>query len=185
MSAKLGAVTLVVAAAFLAPVARQPSDFCVARTAVIAAPPAVVFAQITDLRRWVAWSPYEALDPDLRRTYAGPASGVGAVYHWAGNAKAGAGRMTVIESVPGARVVLKVELTRPFAVTNQSEVQLAGVPGGTAVTWVMRGHDNLIFRAFARLVNRDELVGNELSHGLAALAGIVETTMASALVAAH
>ena len=42
----------------------QPDDYRLTRTAVIAAPPATVFAQVNDLRKWDDWSPWAKLDPE-------------------------------------------------------------------------------------------------------------------------
>ena len=81
-------------------VALQPSDFRVVRSTTIAAPPAAVFAQVNDFRRWEAWNPWGKIDPAMKHSYEGPASGVGAVYHWAGNNEVGEGRMTIVESRP-------------------------------------------------------------------------------------
>ena len=48
------------------------------------------------LHQWTRWSPWEDVDPDLHRAYSGAEEGVGAVYAWSGNRKAGAGRMEII-----------------------------------------------------------------------------------------
>ena len=64
----LAGLVLVIAVA----AAVRPAEFHIARTATIAAPPAVVFAQVNDLHQWEAWSPYQKLDPAMRQTYAGP-----------------------------------------------------------------------------------------------------------------
>jgi Polyketide cyclase / dehydrase and lipid transport len=62
---------------FIAMVALQPADFRVQRSALIAAPTQAVFAQVNDFHNWRAWSPWEKLDPQLRRTYEGPQAGTG------------------------------------------------------------------------------------------------------------
>ena len=67
------------------------STYTVERTERIAAPPDAVRERIIDLRRWQTWSPWEGLDPELRRTSGGAASGVGAWYEWDGNRNAGKG----------------------------------------------------------------------------------------------
>ena len=68
------------------------------REATIPAPRDAVYALLVDFHRWTEWSPWEDLDPDLYRTYSGPPSGVGAVYEWVGNRKAGAGRMEITDA---------------------------------------------------------------------------------------
>src|SRR5688572_21946770 len=69
----------------------------VTRSGKIAAPPAVVFAQVNDFDKWEAWSPWAKIDPAMKKTIEGPA-GVGASYHWVGNSDVGEGRMTITES---------------------------------------------------------------------------------------
>ena len=67
---------------FLIYVSMQPGVFRVTRSATIAAPPAQVFPHINDFHNWAAWSPWEKLDPAMKKTFSGPASGVGAVHEW-------------------------------------------------------------------------------------------------------
>ncbi len=90
------AVLLIVFVVF---VLMRPSEFRITRTATIAAPPAAVFAQVNDFHNWMAWSPWEKLDPALKRTYAGASAGTGAIYSWAGNKQVGEGRMTLLERI--------------------------------------------------------------------------------------
>lgn len=52
----IGLAAIVLVFAFV--VALLPSDFRVARSATIAAPPAVVFSQVNDFHKWMAWSPW-------------------------------------------------------------------------------------------------------------------------------
>jgi len=81
-------------------VAMQPSEFWVERTATIAAPPADVFAQVNDLHKWDAWSPWAKLDPNAKIAFEGPEAGQGAAMSWAGNDKVGEGKMTGLNASP-------------------------------------------------------------------------------------
>jgi len=67
-------------AALLGFAATKPGTFRVLRTK--SAPPEKVFALINDFGRWGSRSPYEKLDPIMKRTYSGAANGKGAVYAW-------------------------------------------------------------------------------------------------------
>ena len=96
----------------------QPDEFVVERSATLAAPAAAVFAKVNDFHKWTEWSPWEKLDPNLKRTYAGNESGVGAIYTWAGNGKAGEGRMTILESKPAESILLRLEFFKPFKATT-------------------------------------------------------------------
>jgi hypothetical protein len=63
--------------------ASQPDTFTVSRTATINAAPEKIFPFLNDFNMWGRWSPYEKLDPAMRRAIAGASSGVGAAYAWA------------------------------------------------------------------------------------------------------
>jgi hypothetical protein len=95
-------------------IALQPSDFRVARSAVIAAPPAAAFAQVNDFRRWEAWNPWGKIDPAMKHSYEGPPSGVGTVYRWAGNNEVGEGRMTIVESRPTDLIRIQLDSSGPM-----------------------------------------------------------------------
>src|SRR5207244_494994 len=49
------AIALALLAGFIA---TRPSEFQVARSTTIAAPPSAVFTQVNELRKWKAWSPW-------------------------------------------------------------------------------------------------------------------------------
>ena len=108
----LGLVALVLIAAAL-----KPADFRVTRHAVISAPPAAVFAHVNEFRQWLGWSPWEKVDPALKRTYEGPSAGIGAVYSWEGDKNVGSGRMTILESRPGELIRIKLEFFKPMALS--------------------------------------------------------------------
>ena len=72
--------------------------FTVERSATVDAPAESIYPHIADFHRWTSWSPWEGVDPDLRRSYTGPESGIGAKYAWSGNRKAGRGSMEIVRA---------------------------------------------------------------------------------------
>ncbi|HEV7707120.1 MAG TPA: SRPBCC family protein, partial [Asanoa sp.] len=70
--------------------------YTVSRSIDIAAPPARIYPKIADFHNWTQWSPWEDMDPDIKREYSGAESGLGAAYAWSGNTKAGKGRMEIV-----------------------------------------------------------------------------------------
>src|SRR5215831_1484633 len=109
------------AAVLVAVVAMQPSNFNVSRSATVAASPADVFARVQDLHQWESWSPWEKIDPAMKRVYEGPQTGTGSVYRWAGNGKVGQGSMTITETAPNQLVRLRLDFLKPFKGTNIAE----------------------------------------------------------------
>jgi hypothetical protein len=169
------AISLAIALGVLiAVIATRPATFRLQRSTTIAAPAEVVFAQINDFRKWGTWSPWEKIDPNLKRTYGGAASGVGADYAWAGNNQVGEGRMTITASQPNERIAIRLEFLAPFAATNEAEFTLKPAPGGVGVTWSMSGNNNFVAKAFSLFVDMDSLVGKDFEAGLAALKSVAE-----------
>src|SRR4051812_49162352 len=120
---------------FVIIVATRPSEFCVTRTATIAAPPAVVFAQVNDLHKWETWAIWAKVDPTAKITFDGPSAGTGAGYDWVGNSKVGEGHMTISESRPADLIRLRLDFRKPFAGTNIAEFTFKPEGSQTMVTW--------------------------------------------------
>lgn len=59
-----------------------PRHVTIARSTVIEAPPADVFAEVNSLQRFNTWSPWTAIDPDAQYTFSGPDEGVGNAMVW-------------------------------------------------------------------------------------------------------
>jgi len=166
--------TAVVLVALVAYVATQPGEFSVSRSATFAAPAPAVFAQVNELKKWEAWSPWAKKDPQAKQSYAGPAAGAGASMSWVGNKEVGEGRMTIVDSSPNALVRFKLEFFKPFAATNSAEFSFKEEGGRTALTWSMRGQNNFIGKAMCLVFDMDKMVGGDFEAGLAGIKAIVE-----------
>ena len=165
----------VIVVVFIVIVALQPSDFRVARSATISAPPPAVFAQVNDFHKWEAWNPWGKIDPAMKQTYEGAAAGVGQIYSWVGNSQVGAGRMTITESHPSDLVRIKLEFFKPFSGTNTAELTFKPEGNQTAVTWSMSGTKTFMHKAVHLFMNMDKMVGGQFEKGLADLKSIVES----------
>lgn len=154
----------------------KPGTFRVQRTRRIQAPPEAIFALIEDFRRWPAWSPYEKLDPEMRKTYSGPATGRGSVYQWQGNRKAGEGRMEIVETVPSSVVRIQLDFLKPFEGHNTAEFTLVPEGDATLVTWAMFGPLTLMARVMSVFCSMDRLMGKEFETGLENLGAAASRT---------
>ena len=176
MFKKVLLVVLALAAILAIVIQLQPATFRVARTASIVAPPEKVFAWINDFHNWDAWSPWTRLDPNLKATFSGPASGAGAVYAWSGNSNVGEGRMTIESADPGRHVGIRLEFIKPFASAAQTEFLLAPQAGATRVTWSMSGDNNFLSKAMCLFTGgMDKIIGPDFEKGLAQLKRTVES----------
>jgi hypothetical protein len=174
MLVKILIALAVVVAGLVVVIALQPADFRVSRTATIAAPAPVVFAQVNDFHNWTAWSPWAKLDPTMKQTYEGAAAGPGAVYAWVGNREVGEGRMTIVESRPSDLIRVKLDFVKPFAGTSVAEFTFRPEGDRTAVTWTMTGEKNFVAKAIHLVMNMDRMIGDQFDKGLAAMKTVAE-----------
>ena len=174
MLKKILAVIAVIVLVFVIIVALQPAEFHVARTATVTAPAEVVFAQVNELKKWDSWSPWVKLDPAMKQSYEGPASGTGAISRWAGNNQVGEGSMTITESRPNELIRLNLEFIKPMAGTSTAEFSFKPEGSRTTVTWSMSGKNNFIAKAMCLFMNMDKMVGGDFEKGLTSLKAIVE-----------
>ena len=154
--------------------ATRPDTFSVQRTTTIHAPADKVFPMINDFHRWGEWSPWEKLDPAMRRTFSGSPAGKGSVYTWEGNSKVGAGRMEILESSPSSKLLIKLDFIKPFEGHNTAEYTL--VPSGdtTQVTWAMYGPAPYVSKLMGVFVSMDSMIGKDFEAGLANLKAAAE-----------
>lgn len=160
---------------FVIVVALQPADFRVARSATIAAPPAVVFGHVNDLHLWEAWSPWARLDPNAKNTFDGPPTGKGAKMSWSGNNEVGEGAMTITESRPSEFVGFLLEFKKPFVATNTADFTFKPDGDKTVVTWGMSGTNSFMFKAVGLFMNCDKMLGPQFEKGLADLKTVAES----------
>ncbi|MGQ0845261.1 MAG: SRPBCC family protein [Sporichthyaceae bacterium] len=149
--------------------------FTVARETTVAAPPERVYAEIVDLRRWQAWSPWEGIDPDLKREYTGAATGTGAVYAWTGNRKVGQGRMEIVEATAPSKVKIDLQFLKPFKARNETVFDVVPDGAGSRVVWTMTGKKTLMTKAMGVFKSMDDLVGRDFERGLATLKATAES----------
>jgi uncharacterized protein YndB with AHSA1/START domain len=169
MALQIGIGVLALIALLVVLISMRPARFRIARSAQLTASAERVFSLLNDFHEWAKWSPWEKLDPAMKKTFTGPEAGKGATYSWLGNNKAGEGRMTILESKPSELVVLGLEFIKPFAAKNQTTFKLSPSAGGTEVQWIMEGERNFSGKAFDLFVNMDKLLGKDFEEGLANL----------------
>jgi hypothetical protein len=168
------AVIVVVLVIVLMMAASKPDTFRVERTATIKADPGKIFSFINDFHNWIAWSPYEKLDPNMQKTFTGAASGKGAVYEWKGNNKAGTGRMEILESTASSKIVIKLDFLKPFEGHNTSEFTMSPRGNTTEVSWAVYGPSPFMMKIMHVFMNMDQLMGKDFEAGLANLKTIAE-----------
>ena len=158
----------------LAYAATKPDSYTVSRSQVINAPAEQLYAIINTPREFERWSPYQARDPQLKNTYSGPASGVGARVEFAGNNQVGEGTVEIVGSTAPSEVKMRLTMVRPFSAINDVTYSIKPDAGGTEVTWAMAGPTPFVSKLMQVFVNMDTMIGKDFEEGLANLKTLAE-----------
>jgi hypothetical protein len=170
----VGVVLLAAIAIILGLAAAKPDTFTVTRHIEIQAPPETIHPLVADFRNWTSWSPWEGLDPTMRRTYSGAQSGVGSVYAWDGNDQVGAGRMEIVGMSPPRDIAIQLDFVRPFESANQTRFMLEPRGDSTKVIWQMSGPMPFISKIMSVFVSMDSMIGPDFEKGLARIKALAE-----------
>jgi uncharacterized protein YndB with AHSA1/START domain len=168
------AIIAVLVVAVLIYAATRPDSFRIERSTSIKAPPEKIFSLLNSFHQWEAWSPWEKVDPAIKRTYSGAESGRGAVYAWQGNKNIGQGRMEIVESTPNSRLVIKIDFLKPFEAHNTVEFTLAPQGDSAKVTHAMFGPSPFISKVMGLFFNMEKMVGPKFEEGLASVKALAE-----------
>jgi hypothetical protein len=145
----------------------------VERSIVMEAPPAAILPLINDfVKGWTQWNPF--VEPGMKITYEGNASGVGAISKWFRGREEG--RMEITES--GATgIVYSIGMNNGFTMIGRILLEPQG--GSTRVTWSDDGEvGNPFFRIMVLLMKG--MIGGKLAQGLANMKKVVEKSPVAA-----
>jgi hypothetical protein len=173
MLKKIAVVVAVLIAGVLVFAATKPDTFRVQRSASIKAPPEKIAAVLGDFHAWQAWSPWEKMDPAMKRSYSGAEKGKGAAYAWEGNGKVGQGRMEITDAA-ASRVALNLDFIKPFEAHNKVVFTLTPKGDATEVNWAMQGPVPYMAKIVHVFMDMDSMVGKDFEAGLANLKTITE-----------
>lgn len=157
----------------------QPSEFAVKRSLAIAASPQALFDQVNDHRKFLVWNPWLKLDPNVKTTFSGPATGVGSVCSWQGNSDVGAGSSTITETKPGELVRLRMDWKEPMEGVSTVDFTFKPEGGKTVVTWHMYGPQKYLGKVMCLFMSMEKMVGGQFEVGLANLKTIAEGSAAN------
>jgi len=171
---KIIAIVVVLITALLIFAATKPGRFRVERKARIKTSPEKIFPLIDDFHKWGDWSPWEKLDPAMKRIYSGADSGKGSGYAWEGNNKVGKGRMEITDASPPSRVIIKLDFEKPMEGHSVAEFTLEGKGDSTIVTWAMFGTNPYLAKVISIFISMDKMIGRDFEAGLDNLKAVSE-----------
>lgn len=174
MLKKIALAVLAIIVIILGMAAMKPDTFTVKRVVSIKAPPEKIAALVTDFHQWASWSPWEHLDPAMKRTFSGAPAGKGAVYEWEGNKDVGKGRMEILDAATPAKTVIKLDFLQPFESHNTTEFTLVPQGDMTQVSWDMSGPMPFISKIMSVFASMDSMIGKDFEKGLANMKAAAE-----------
>jgi hypothetical protein len=162
-------------------IATRPDTYSVERSIVMSAPAKVPFALVADFNQWPQWSPWEKLDPAMKKEIGGEPRKAGHTYHWSSTKDdVGEGRMTIEEAPEFEKIAIKLEFIKPWQATNPTTFTFAPEGTGTKVVWRMDGTHNFMSKAMSLAMSMDAMVGKDFEKGLAEMKTVSEAEAAKA-----
>ena len=174
MLKKLALAVFAIIVVILGMAAMKPDTFAVKRVVSIKAPPEKIAVLVTDFHQWGSWSPWEKLDPAMKRTFTGAPAGKGAIYEWEGNKDVGKGRMEILDVSTPAKTVIKLDFLQPFESHNTTVFTLVPQGGETQVSWDMTGPMPFLTKIMSVFTSMDAMIGKDFEKGLANMKAIAE-----------
>lgn len=141
----------------------QPDSFRVERSTVINAPKERLIAILTNLHRGAEWSPFEK-GLKMKKTFTGPATGIGSALDWDGGRQIGAGKLTIADVTP-SRIVLNLDMTKPMKASNIVEYTFELQGDGTRMTWSIHGPMTMMSKVMGLFMNMDKMCGDQFEKG--------------------
>lgn len=142
-----------------------PSRYRVERSVVIDSRPETIFAHINTLKHWPDWTAWTvARYPDMKYSFAGPASGVGASYNWEGKSS-GSGDLKITNVDLNKRLDYELNFEHGKHLSTGAIV-IEPQDGRSKVTWFNEGDLgwNPVSRVFGLMMDR--MMGPDLEEGL-------------------
>lgn len=156
-----------------------PDTYRVERSATIAAPTESVYAHVSSLGAMDKWSPWNAYDPNMKKTLEGTDGTVGATQSWEGNSDVGKGAQRIDSLAPNTLVRTHLMFKEPMESECDALVELTPAGDSTKVTWAMVGENNFLSKVISKFMDMDAMIGKDFEAGLAMLKTQVETDEAA------
>lgn len=175
MILKIVAGVVAVLLIFLGYVATRNGQFRYERSGVIQAPAEKIFPYISDLKKGELWSPYEKVDPKMKKTFKGLDAQPGSIMEFEGNSDVGAGNLEILKIVPNDSVEIRLTMTKPFYGQNLIQYKLTPEGSGTRFSWTMSGDGGFMGKLMSVLIDCEKMIAGQFESGIANLKAVVES----------
>ncbi|MBP9208714.1 MAG: SRPBCC family protein [Saprospiraceae bacterium] len=180
---KIFVLLLLLVAAYLVAAFLGKSSYRVEREKVVEAPSSLVYNQVSILRNWSNWSPWQEKDPSMQLRFEGQDGQTGATMHWEGDKKlSGKGFITIEKLESPTSVGYVLAFVEPFTskssggFTFQQEAE-----NRTRVKWQDTWDIPFAFRPLMMFMDMDKQVGPDFERGLTRMDSVCRTFYAEGL----
>lgn len=151
-----------------------PKETRVERTVRINAKDSLIMSKIANFYEFKHYSPWQALDPNMKQEFGGNPNTVGHWLRWESD-KAGVGKLIITRIENYKQVEMDLLFEKPFKSNNKSYFTIVPNAQGNDVTWGYYGKNDFISKIFTLFMNMDKMIGNDYEKGLNNLKAICET----------
>ncbi|WP_257666269.1 SRPBCC family protein [Parapedobacter tibetensis] len=150
-------------------------DYAVEREVTINKPKQEVFDYVKYLKNQDNYSKWASMDPNMKKSYRGTDGTVGFVSAWEGNKDVGKGEQEIKKIAEGERIDYELHFIEPWESISPSYMATERVSENqTKVKWGFSGRMDYPMNIMLVFMDMDDMIGDDLSSGLASLKRILE-----------
>jgi polyketide cyclase/dehydrase/lipid transport protein len=158
---------------FLGYVSTREGKFNYERSGVINAAAEKIFPYLSDFSKGGEWSPYEKVDPQMKKNITGTAAQVGHAMDF-DSKEAGSGRLEILKIVPSEMVEIKLTMTKPLHAENIVTYKLTPDIGGTRFSWAMAGDGGFMTKLMTVFIDCEKMIAGQFEEGIQNLKALIE-----------
>jgi hypothetical protein len=144
-----------------------PKDMQYEKSIVINAPIDSVWLQVNSLSAMDKWNPWNAKDPNMKKSISGTDGAVGATSSWQSDVDdVGTGSQTIAKIEAPTSFQTKLKFLEPFESEADAYVILAPENGGTKATWGFKSVMPYPFNISTLFMNMESSMGPDWTTGL-------------------
>lgn len=170
----VGLILLVLIVAFVGYVASREGNFHYERSGVINASADKIFPYLSNFKLGGEWSPFERVDPNMKKTFSGGDGAVGSVMEFEGNKDTGSGKLELLALIPNESVEIRLTMIKPFSAVNLVQYKLTPEGNGTRFTWSMSGDGGFMGKFMTLVMDCEKMIGDQFTAGINNLKAVVE-----------
>lgn len=156
-----------------------PDTYRYERSVTIAAPVEQVYDHVSSFAAVDKWSPWNALDPAMKKTIEGVDGTLGAIQRWEGNSDVGKGEQRLDSIVPNSLVRTHLKFIEPWTSESDALVELSPAGDSTKVTWAMTGKNDFMGKLMGKFMDMETMIGKDFEKGLGMLKEQAEASAAA------